>query len=157
MRSTAIFKARAANKTVKHHPRSLSASEEGVSAMAPSRASVRALRLVHTLHDMTEHVRSDTESLTLKLSSETVGIAVDAELLVVLPTLPGTIAFPPNLHQPPHHHSQTHHPEDRQANQPEDCQAGHWNLAIACAAPVAYAPNNASKYGALSGATCTNA
>ena len=125
--------------------------------MAPSRASVRALWLVHTLHDMTEHVRSDTESLTLKLPSETVGIVVDTELLAILPTLPGTIAFPPPLHPPPHHHSQTHQPKDRHTNQPEDCQAGHWNLAIACAAPVAYAPNNASKYGALSGATCTNA
>ena len=134
--------------------------------MTPSRAL--ALRRVHTLHDMTKHVRSDTESLTLKLPSEMVGIAVDTELLVVLPTLPGTIAFPPNLHQPPHqqpqarqqpprHHSQTHQPKNRHTNQPEDCQAGHWNLAIACAAPVAYAPNNASKYGALSGATCTNA
>ena len=121
--------------------------------MTPSRASVRALRLVHTLHDMTKHLCSDTESLTLKLPSETVSVAVDAELLAVLPTFPGTIAFPP----PPHHHSQTHHPKDRHTSQPEDCQAGHWNLAIACAAPVAYAPNNASKYGALSGATCTNA
>lgn len=118
--------------------------------MAPSRAL--ALRRVHTLHDMTEHVRSDTESLTLKLPSEMVSLAVDTELLAILPTLPGTIAF----HQPPHH-SQTHHPKDRHTNQPEDCQAGHRNLAIACAAPVAYAPNNASKYGALSGATCTNA
>jgi hypothetical protein len=93
MTSTAIFKARAANRTVKHHPRSLSANEKGVSAMASSRASVRALRLVHTLHDMAEHVRSDTESLTLKLPSEMASIVVDAELLVVLPTLPGTIAF----------------------------------------------------------------
>ena len=122
--------------------------------MTPS----RALALVHTLHDMAKHLCSDTESLTLKLPSEMVSIAVDAELLAVLPTLPGTIAF----HPPPHHHSQTHHPKDRHTkdrhtNQPEDCQAGHWNLAIACAAPVAYAPNNASKYGALSGATCTNA
>ena len=121
--------------------------------MAPSRASVRALRLVHTLHDIAEHLCSDTESLTLKLPSEMASVAVDAELLAILPTLPGTIAFPP----PPHHHSQTHQPKDRHTNQPEDCQAGHWNLAIACAAPVAYAPNNASKYGALSGATCTNA
>lgn len=121
--------------------------------MATSRASVRALRLVHTLHDMAEHLCSDTESLTLKLPSEMASIVVDAELLAVLPTLLGTIAF----HQPPHHHSQTHQPEDRHTNHPEDCQAGHWNLAIACAAPVAYAPNNASKYGALSGATCTNA
>lgn len=102
---------------------------------------------------MAEHVRSDTESLTLKLPGEMVSVAVDAELLAVLPTFPGTIAF----HPPPHHHSQTHQPEDRHTNHPEDCQAGHWNLAIACAAPVAYAPNNASKYGALSGATCTNA
>ena len=102
---------------------------------------------------MAEHVRSDTESLTLKLPSETVGIAVDAELLAVPPTFPDAIVFPPPLHQPPHHHPQTHHPKDRHTNQPEDCQAGHWNLAIACAAPVAYAPNNASKYGALSGAT----
>ena len=116
----------------------------------------RTLALVHTLHDKAEHVRSDTESLTLKLPSEMVSLAVDTELLVVLPTLPGTIAFPPPLHQPPHH-SQTHQSEDHHTNQPEDCQAGHWNLAIACAAPVAYAPNNASKYGALSGATCTNA
>ena len=121
--------------------------------MTPSRASVRALRLVHTLHDMAEHLCSDTESLTLKLPSEMVSIVVDTELLAVLPTLPGTIAF----HQPPRHHSQPHHPKDRHTSQPEDCQAGHWNLAIACAAPVAYAPNNASKYGALSGATCTNA
>ena len=119
--------------------------------MAPSLAL--ALRRVHTLHDMAEHVRSDTESLTLKLPSETVGIAVDTELLAILPTLPGTIAFPPPLHPPPHQHPQTRQSEDRHANQPEDCQAGHWNLAIACAAPVAYAPNNASKYGALSGAT----
>ena len=106
---------------------------------------------------MAEHVRSDTESLTLKLPSEMVSLAVDTELLAVLPASPGTGVLPPTLHQPPHHHSQTHHPEDRHANQPKDCQAGHWNLAIACAAPVAYAPNNASKYGALSGATCTNA
>ena len=123
--------------------------------MTPSR--VLALRRVHTLHDMTEHVRSDTESLTLKLPSETVGVVVDAELLAVLPTFPDAIVFPPPLHQPPHHHSQNHQPKDRHTNHPEDCQAGHWNLAIACAAPVAYAPNNASKYGALSGATCTNA
>ena len=82
---------------------------------------------------------------------------MDTELLAILPTLPGTIAFPPNLHPPPHHPCQTHLPKDRHTNQPEDCQAGHWNLAIACAAPVAYAPNNASKYGALSGATCANA
>ena len=117
--------------------------------MAPS----RALALVHTLHDMAEHVRSDTVGLTLKLPGETVGVVVDAELLAVLPTLPGTIAF----HPPPHHHSQPPHPKDRHANQPKASQAGHRNLAIACAAPVAYAPNNASKYGALSGATCTNA
>ena len=102
---------------------------------------------------MAEHVRSDTESLTLKLPGEMVSVAVDAELLAVLPTFPGTIAF----HPPPHHHSRTHQPKDRHTNQPEDCQTDHWNLAIACAAPVAYAPNNASKYGALSGATCTNA
>ena len=119
--------------------------------MATSRAL--ALRRVHTLHDMTKHLCSDTESLTLKLPSETVSVAVDAELLAVLPTLPGTIAF----HPPPHHQPQTRQPKDHHTNQPEDCQAGHWNLAIACAAPVAYAPNNASKYGALSGATCTNA
>ena len=125
--------------------------------MATSRASVRVLRAVHTLHDMAKHLCSDTESLTLKLPSEMVSLAVDTELLAILPTLPGTIAFPPPLHQPPHHHSQTRQSEDRQADQGEDCQAGHWNLAIACAAPVAYAPNNASKYGALSGATCTNA
>ena len=125
--------------------------------MATSRASVRALRLVHTLHDMAKHLCSDTESLTLKLPSETVSVAVDTELLAVLPAPPGTGVLSPNLHQPPHHHSQTHQPKDRHTNQPEDCQAGHWNLAIACAAPVAYAPNNASKYGALSGATCTNA
>ena len=116
-------------------------------------ATSRALALVHMLHDMAEHVRSDTVGLTLKLPGEMVSVAVDAELLAILPTLPGTIAFPP----PPHHHSQPHQPEDRHADQGEDCQAGHWNLAIACAAPVAYAPNNASKYGALSGATCTNA
>ena len=154
MRSTAIFKARAANKTVKHHPRSLSANEEGVSAMTPSRALT--LRRVHTLHDMTKHVRSDTESLTLKLPSEMVSLAVDTELLAILPTLPGTIAFPPPLHQPPHHQPQArqrHHHQHRE----QDTKEIHWNLAIACAAPVAYAPNNASKYGALSGATCTNA
>lgn len=120
--------------------------------MATSRAL--ALRLVHTLHDMAEHVRSDTESLTLKLPGEMVSIVVDAELLAILPTLPGTIAFPPNLHPSPHHQPQNHQPENRQGG---SSQAGHWNLAIACAAPVAYAPNNASKYGALSGATCTNA
>lgn len=118
--------------------------------MATSRAL--ALRRVHTLHDMAKHLCSDTESLTLKLPSEMVSVAVDAELLAVLPTFPGAIVFPQLLHPPPHHHSQTRH-----TNHPEDCQAGHWNLAIACAAPVAYAPNNASKYGALSGATCTNA
>ena len=121
--------------------------------MTPS----RALALVHTLHDMAEHVRSDTIGLTLKLPSKMMSIVVDAELLAVLPTSPGTIVLPPNLHQPPHHQPQTHQPEDRHTNHPEDCQVGHWNLAIACAAPVAYAPNNASKYGALSGATCTNA
>ena len=117
--------------------------------MTASRTPVRVLWAVHTLHDMAEHVRSDTESLTLKLPSETVGVVVDTELLAILPAPPGAGALPPPPHQPPHHHSQTHQPEDR--------QAGHWNLAIACAAPVAYAPNNASKYGALSGATCTNA
>ena len=123
--------------------------------MTPSRTL--ALRRVHTLHDMTKHLCSDTESLTLKLPGEMVSVAVDAELLAILPTLPGTIAFhPPPLHHPPHHHSQTRQPKDRHTNQPEDCQAGHWNLAIACAALVAYAPNNVSKYGALSGATCTN-
>ena len=125
--------------------------------MALSRASVRALWLVHTLHDMAEHVRSDTIGLTLKLPSKMVSIAMNAELLTVLPTLPGAIVLPPPLHPSPHQHLQTHQSEDRHAKQPEDCQAGHWNLAIACAAPVAYAPNNASKYGALSGATCTNA
>ena len=125
--------------------------------MTPSRASVRALWLVHTLYDMAEHVRSDTIGLTLKLPGETVGVVLDAELLAVLPTFPGAIVLPQPLHPPPHHQPQTHQSEDRHANQPEDCQAGHWNLAIACAAPVAYAPNNASKYGALSGATCTNA
>ena len=125
--------------------------------MTPSRASVRALWRVHTLHDMTKHVRSDTESLTLELPGEMVSIVVDAELLAVLPTFPGAIMFPPPLHPPPHNHSQPHQPKDRHINRPEDCQAGHWNLAIACAAPVAYAPNNASKYGALSGVTCTNA
>lgn len=113
----------------------------------PSRPAPQLLN--HPPH----HLPLNTESLTLKLPSETVSVAVDAELLAVLPTFPGTIAFPP----PPHHHSQTRRPKDRQANQPKDCQAGHRNLAIACAAPVAYAPNNASKYGALSGATCTNA
>lgn len=118
--------------------------------MATSR--VLALRLVHTLHDMTEHVRSDAIGLTLKLPGKMVSIAMNAELLAVLPTLPGAIVLPQPLHQP-----QTHQSEDRHTNQPEDCQAGHRNLAIACAAPVAYAPNNASKYGALSGATCTNA
>ena len=105
--------------------------------MTPSRASVWALWLVHTLHDMAKHVRSDTIGLTLKLPSETVGIAVDAELLAVLPAPPGTGVLSPNLHPSPHHHSQTHQPKDRHTNQPEDCQAGHWNLAIACAAPVA--------------------
>ncbi len=124
--------------------------------MTPSRASVRALRLVHTLHDMTEHVRSDTESLTLKLPGETVGIVVDAELLAVLPTFPGTIAFPPNLHPPPRQQPQTRQHHHHQHSD-QDTKEIHWNLAIACAAPVAYAPNNASKYGALSGATCTNA
>lgn len=121
--------------------------------MTPS----RALALVHTLYDMAEHVRSDTVGLTLKLPGEMVGVVVDAELLAVLPTFPGAIVLPPPLHQPPRQQPQTHHPKDRHTNQPEDCQAGHWNLAIACAAPVAYAPNNASKYGALSGVTCTNA
>ena len=121
--------------------------------MTPS----RVLALVHTLHDMAEHLCSDTVGLTLKLPGEMVSVVVDAELLAVLPTFPGTIAFPPPLHPPPHHHSQTHQPKDRHTNHPEDCQASHWNLAIACAAQVAYAPNNASKYGALSGATCTNA
>ena len=120
--------------------------------MTPSRASVRALRLVHTLHDMTKHLCSDTESLTLKLPSETVSVAVDAELLAVLPTFPGTIAFPPPPHQQPQPRQQHHHQHSEQ-----DTKEIHWNLAIACAAPVAYAPNNASKYGALSGATCTNA
>jgi len=124
--------------------------------MTPSRASVRALRLVHTLHDMAKHVRSDTIGLTLKLPGKMMSIAMNAELLAVLPTLPGAIVLPPPRHPPPHH-SQTHQPKNRHTHQPEDCQAGHWNLAIACAAPVAYAPNNASKYGALSGATCTNA
>ena len=123
--------------------------------MATSRAL--ALRRVHTLHDMAEHLCSDTESLTLKLPSETVSVAVDTPLLAVLPASPGTGVLSPPPHPPPRHHSQPHHPKDRHTNQPEDCQAGHWNLAIACAAPVAYAPNNASKYGALSGATCTNA
>ncbi len=125
--------------------------------MTPSRASVRALRLVHTLQDMAEHVRSDTIGLTLKLPGKMMSIAMNAELLAVLPTLPGVIVLPQPLHPPPHQQPQTRQSEDRQANQPEDSQAGHWNLAIACAAPVAYAPNNASKYGALSGATCTNA
>ncbi len=121
--------------------------------MAPS----RALALVHTLHDMAEHVRSDTVGLTLKLPGETVGVVVDAELLAVLPTSPGAIVLPQPLHPPPRQQPQTRQSENRQANQGGSSQAGHWNLAIACAAPVAYAPNNASKYGALSGATCTNA
>ena len=102
------------------------------------------------------HLPLNTESLTLKLPGETVGVVVDAELLAVLPTFPGAIMFPPPLHQPPRHQPQTrqqHHHQHSEQNTKEI----HWNLAIACAAPVAYAPNNASKYGALSGATCTNA
>ena len=125
--------------------------------MAPSRASVRALWLVHTLHDMAEHLPLNPESLLPELPSHQAGPPLNTLPFAVLPASPGTGVLSPPLHQPPHPHSQTRQSEDRHTNQPEDCQAGHWNLAIACAAPVAYAPNNASKYGALSGATCTNA
>ena len=120
--------------------------------MTPSRALV----LVHTLHDMAEHVRSDTIGLTLKLPSKMMIIAMNAELLAVLPTSPGAIVLPPPLHQPPRQQPQTRQQHHHQHSD-QDTKEIHWNLAIACAAPVAYAPNNASKYGALSGATCTNA
>lgn len=125
--------------------------------MTASRTPVRVLWAVHTLHGVAEHVRSDPKSLTLQPPSHRLSLPLNTPPFAVLPVSPGTIAFPPPLHPSPHHHSQPHQSEDRHTNHPEDCQAGHWNLAIACAAPVAYAPNNASKYGALSGATCTNA
>ena len=121
--------------------------------MTPS----RALALVHTLHDMAEHLPLNPESLLPESPSHQAGLALNTPPLRPSPLLGQPPLIPPPLHQPPHHQPQTHQSEDRHANQPEDCQAGHWNLAIACAAPVAYAPNNASKYGALSGATCTNA
>mgnify|MGYP001016038345 CR=1 FL=1 len=124
--------------------------------MTASRTPVRVLWAVHTLHGVAEHVRSDPKSLTLQPPSHQAGLALNTPPLRPSPLLGQPPLIPPPLHQPPHQ-PQTHHPEDRHTNQPEDCQAGHWNLAIACAAPVAYAPNNASKYGALSGATCTNA
>ena len=63
---------------------------------------------------MAEHVRSDTESLTLKLPGEMVSVAVDAELLVVLPTFPGAIVFPQLLHPSPHQQSQTGQQHHRQ-------------------------------------------
>lgn len=116
----------------------------------PSRPALQLLN--HPPH----HLPLNPERLLPEPPSHQTSLALNTPLLAVLPTLPGTIAFPPPLHPPPHH-SQPHQPKNRHTNQPEDCQAGHRNLAIACAAPVAYAPNNASKYGALSGATCTNA
>ncbi len=131
--------------------------------MTPSRAL--ALRRVHTLHDMAKHLCSDTESLLPEPPSHQAGLTLNTPPLRPNPLLSRPPLIPPNLHPPPHHQPQTHQPKDRHTNQPkdrhtnhpEDRQSGHWNLAIACAAPVAYAPNNASKYGALSGATCTNA
>lgn len=125
--------------------------------MTPSRASVRALRLVHTLHDMAEHLPLNPERLLPEPPSHQAGLTLNTPLLRPSSLLGQPLLIPPTLRPPPHHHSQPHQPKDRHTNHPKDCQAGHWNLAIACAAPVAYAPNNASKYGALSGATCTNA
>ena len=102
------------------------------------------------------HLPLNPERLLPEPPSHQAGLALNTPPLRPSPLLGQPPLIPPNLHPPPHH-SQTHQPKDHHTNQPEDCQAGHWNLAIACAAPVAYAPNNASKYGALSGATCTNA
>jgi len=121
--------------------------------MAPS----RALALVHTLHDMAEHLPLNPESLLPESPSHQAGLAFNTPPLRSSPLLGQPSLIPPNLHQPPRQQPQTRQSENRQANQGGSSQAGHWNLAIACAAPVAYAPNNASKYGALSGATCTNA
>ena len=117
----------------------------------PSRSALQLLN--HPPH----HLPLNPESLLPEPPSHQAGLTLNTPPLRTSPLLSRPPLIPPNLHPSPHHHSQTHHPKDRHANHPEDCQAGHWNLAIACAAPVAYAPNNASKYGALSGATCTNA
>ncbi|WP_338571949.1 hypothetical protein V7R84_03180 [Arachnia propionica] len=125
--------------------------------MAPSRALVWALWLVHMLHDMAEHLPLNPERLPPEPPSHRLSLPLNTPPLRPHPLLGQPPLIPPNLHPPPHNHSQPHQPKNRHTNQPEDRQAGHRNLAIACAAPVAYAPNNASKYGALSGATCTNA
>ena len=117
----------------------------------PSRLAPQLLN--HSPH----HLPLNPESLLPEPPSHQAGLTLNTPPLIPSPLTSQPPLSPQTLHQPPHHHSQTHQSEDRQASQPEDCQAGHWNLAIACAAPVAYAPNNASKYGALSGATCTNA
>ena len=117
----------------------------------PSRPAPQLLN--HPPH----HLPLNPERLLPELPSHRLSLPLNTPLLAVLPASPGTGVLSPPPHPPPRHHSQPHQSEDRHTNQPEDCQAGHWNLAIACAAPVAYAPNNASKYGALSGATCTNA
>ena len=112
--------------------------------MAPSLTLARALRLIHTLHDMTEHLPLNPESL------------LPEPPLRPSPFLGQPPLIPPPLHQPPHQQPQTRQQHHHQHSE-QDTKEIHWNLAIACAAPVAYAPNNASKYGALSGATCTNA
>ena len=195
MRSTATFKARAANKTVKHHPRSLSASEKGVSAMTASRTLVRVLRAVHVLHGVTEHVCLHPKRLLLQSSGRQLSPVLlrlsplahplSFLLAVLLSALLSSVSCP-------HHHCQQQdsrygyqskagsavqadaHIENCQETRSETgirrsrhgrgCEfrhpgprpghgGTHWNLAIACAAPVAYAPNNASRYGALSGAS----
>ena len=117
----------------------------------PSRPASQLLN--HPPH----HLPLNPESLLPEPPSHPTGLTLNTPPLRPSPLLGQPPLIPQPLHPPPHQQPQTHQSEDRHTNQPEDCQAGHWNLAIACAAPVAYAPNNASKYGALSGATCTNA
>ena len=117
----------------------------------PSRPAPQLLN--HPPH----HLPLNPERLLPEPPSHQTSLTLNTPPLRQSPLLGQPPLIPPNLHQPPRQQPQPRQSENRQSNQGGSSQAGHWNLAIACAAPVAYAPNNASKYGALSGATCTNA
>ena len=69
--------------------------------MATSWASVRALRLVHTLHDMTEHLPLNPERLLPESPSHQAGLALNTPLLHPSPLLGQPPLIPPNLHQHP--------------------------------------------------------
>lgn len=116
----------------------------------PSRPALQLLN--HPPH----HLPLSPESLLPEPPSHQAGLTLNTPPLRPSPLLSRPPLIPPNLHPPPHQQPQTRQQHHRQHSD-QDTKEIHWNLAIACAAPVAYAPNNASKYGALSGATCTNA